>query len=140
MVAETRPGYGARARQLASPSYQAYQLLHVAFAALPIVAGLDKFFYALADWNAYLSPAFAAISPLSPFGTMYVVGLIEVGAGLIVAFRPRTGGWIVAGWLGLIVLNLLMLGTHWDIALRDLALMLGAIALARITPQRGRRA
>jgi hypothetical protein len=86
----------------------------------------------LAEWHQYLSPTFAALSPLSGHGTMYAVGAIEVAAGLLVAIKPRIGGWVVAAWLAAIVVNLLLLGAYWDIALRDVGLMLGAVALARL--------
>jgi hypothetical protein len=135
MVAESRPGYRAAVtvRAETNPSFQAFQVLRIGLTLLPILAGLDKFFYVLADWGKYISPEFAAISPLGVLGTMYIVGVVELAAGLIVAVRPSVGGWLVAGWLALIIVNLLLLGTYWDIALRDFGLMLGAIALARLS-------
>jgi hypothetical protein len=133
MVAETRAGYALSSRARArSPGHQAFQVLHLAFVVAPVVAGLDKFVMLLADWSRYLSPTFATLSPLSAQGTMYVVGAIEIAAGLVVALKPRIGAWIVAGWLAAIIFNLVLLGGYWDIALRDLGLMLGAIALARL--------
>lgn len=112
--------------------YQAYQILHVAFIVVPIIAGLDKFFHALVDWHVYLSPTFAQLSPFGPHPLMYVVGVIEIAAGLLVAFRPRIGGYIVTLWLWAIIANLFLLGDHYDIALRDFGLSLGALALARL--------
>jgi hypothetical protein len=143
MVAETRSGYAVGApADVRSPSHQAYQILHVAFVVAPVVAGLDKFVMLLNDWSRYLSPTFAALSPLSAHSTMYVVGGIEIAAGLIVALKPRVGAWIVAGWLAAIIVNLVLLGAYWDVALRDLGLMLGAVALARlaVTHERSRAA
>jgi hypothetical protein len=117
---------------LKTPSRQAYELLHWGFVAAPVLAGLDKFFDLMTNWDGYLAPAFARLSPLSPHGTMLVVGVIEMAAALIVAIKPKIGGWVVAGWLAGIILNLALLGHAWDIALRDFGLMLGAMALARL--------
>lgn len=121
-----------RSRTWTDPGYQAFRILHLGFAALPAIAGVDKFSKLLSDWTRYLSPTFAAASPLSAQATMYLVGLIEIAAGFLVAVMPRVGAYVVAGWLGAIILNLLLLGTYWDVALRDLGLMLGALALARL--------
>jgi len=117
---------------LKTPSRQAYEILHWGFVAAPAIAGIDKFFHVLTNWDKYLCPQFARISPISPHGTMLVVGVIEMVAGLIVALKPKIGGWIVAAWLAGIILDLALLGGAWDIALRDFGLLLGAIALARL--------
>jgi hypothetical protein len=66
---------------------------------------------------------------------MYTVGIIEILAGLLVAFTPRVGGWLVALWLWAIVANLMLMPGFVDIALRDAALSLGALALARLAVQ-----
>ena len=63
---------------------------------------------------------------------MYIVGVVEILAGLVVAVAPRYGSVLVAGWLGGIIINLLLLGGYGDIALRDFGLMLGALTLARL--------
>jgi hypothetical protein len=117
---------------LKTPSRQAYEVLHWAFVAAPVLAGVDKFFDKLTAWDRYLAPQFASLSPLSRHGTMEVVGVIEIVAALLVAVKPKIGGWVVAAWLGGIIVNLALLGNYWDIALRDLGLGLGAIALARL--------
>ena len=136
MVADTETTRGFAGRTAAthesSPAVQAMQILRLAFTALPIVAGLDKFVNALANWGEYLSRAYAALSPFSVPTTMYLVGIVEIVAGCIVAFKPRVGAWLVAGWLGLIIINLALRGGYWDIAWRDAGLMLSAIALARL--------
>lgn len=116
-----------------SPEYQAYQFLHVAFVLAPILAGLDKFFHFLTNWDMYLAPSIAKLSPMSTHQSMLVVGCIEIIAGLIVAFRPRIGAYVVAIWLLGIIVNLLLLGSYYDIALRDFGLGLGALALARLS-------
>ncbi len=115
------------------PRYQAFQILHWGFVAAPVLAGLDKFTGLLANWDGYLAPAFARLSPLSVHGTMQAAGVVEVVAGVLVALRPRLGAYVVAAWLCGIMLNLVLLGHFYDVALRDLGLCLGALALARLS-------
>lgn len=116
----------------ASPTWQAYQILHFGFVALPVIAGADKFLHLLTDWDMYLAPRIARMLPISTHHFMMAVGVIEMIAGLLVALRPRIGGYVVTLWLWAIVINLLMQATFYDIALRDFGLSLGAIALARL--------
>jgi hypothetical protein len=115
------------------PVYQAYQILHWGFVALPVIAGLDKFTHLLTNWDHYLAPGFARLSPISAHGTMLVVGVIEVVAGLVVALKPRIGAYVVAAWIAGIILDLLLLGSYFDVALRDFGLFLAALALARLS-------
>jgi hypothetical protein len=116
-----------------SPSYQAYQILHIAFTVAPIVAGIDKFFHFLVNWDLYLAPIVPNTLHISAHTFMLGVGGIEVIAGLLVAVAPRIGAWIVGLWLCGIIVNLLVMGAYFDIALRDLGLALGAFALARLS-------
>jgi len=118
------------------PADQAYLILHVGFAALPIIAGLDKFFDKLAHWSMYLAPKATELTKLTPETFMRGVGGVEIIAGLLVAIAPRIGGYVVALWLWGIIANLLMAGGFYDIALRDFGLSLGAIALARLAAER----
>ena len=115
-----------------NPAYQAYLTLRVAFVVAPILFGLDKFTNLLADWTTYLAPAVDRLVPGSAASAMLAVGVIEVVAGLVVAVRPRVGGYVVAAWLAGIITNLLLLGDHYDVALRDFGLLLAALALARL--------
>ena len=123
--------------RISSPSYQAYQILHIAFTVAPIVAGVDKFFHFLANWDLYLSPIVPRVLGISPHTFMLGVGVVEVIAGLAVAVAPRIGGWVVGLWLCGIIVNLLTIPAHFDIALRDLGLALGAFALARLSVDYG---
>jgi uncharacterized membrane protein YphA (DoxX/SURF4 family) len=120
--------------QLANPTYQAYQILHLAFVIAPVVAGLDKFFHLLVDWDAYVAPVFQKIlgGASGSHVFMLVVGVVEIGAGLVVALKPRIGAYVVAAWLVAIIVNLLASGHYFDIALRDLGLCLAALALERL--------
>lgn len=115
------------------PAYQAYLLLHIAFTVAPILAGLDKFAHVLVNWDQYLAPVIARILPGGGHNFMLLVGVVEIVAGLIVAVKPRVGGYIVAAWLVGIIINLLLAGGYFDIALRDLGLALGALALSRLS-------
>ena len=116
-----------------SPAYQAYEILHIAFVVAPVVAGLDKFVHILVNWDMYLAPAIAKLSPVGGHSLMLAVGVIEIIAGLLVAFRPRVGAYVVAAWLWGIIINLLMIPNFYDVALRDFGLSLGALALGRLS-------
>jgi hypothetical protein len=122
-----------------APDEQAYQILHWGVAALPLIAGVDKFFFRLANWEQYFSTAYARLSPLSTQATMRVVGAVEIVAGLIVAFKPRLGAYVVAAWLLGIIVNLVLAGGFLDVALRDFGLFLGALALGRLSTAHARR-
>lgn len=111
-------------------------ILHFGYTVLPIAAGADKFANVLTDWEKYVAPWFADMLPFSAGAFMALVGVVEIAAGLIVGFRPAIGAWIVAAWLAAIVLNLLALPEYWDVALRDVGLLLGAVALARLSVAR----
>ncbi len=114
------------------PRYQAFALLRIAFTVAPIAFGLDKFFNLMVDWPQYLAPWINDIAPGTGQDFMYFVGATEILAGIIVALKPRYGAYVVAGWLGGIIINLLTHSGYYDIALRDFGLMLGALTLARL--------
>jgi uncharacterized membrane protein YphA (DoxX/SURF4 family) len=130
----------ARSRAVASSAldvnaaYQAFWLLRIGFTLAPILFGIDKFFNWSVHWPQYLAPWVNELLPGSGQDFMYVVGGVEIVAGLLVAFAPRIGAFVVAGWLGGIVINLLTNNApqYYDIALRDCGLLLGALTLARL--------
>ena len=117
----------------ATPARQAFQLLHFAFVAAPLIAGVDKFAHVLVNWDQYLAPWIANLSPIAGHSLMQIIGIVEIVAALIVAFRPRIGAWIVFAWLWAIIINLVSFPGFYDIALRDFGLSLGALALARLS-------
>ena len=119
-------------RDLRDPGYQAFFVLRTVFTIAPIVFGLDKFFNLLTDWPQYLAPWMANLFPGTPQQAMYAVGVVEIIAGLLVAFLPRIGGWVVAAWLFGIIVSLLTVPGYFDVALRDFGLLVAAIALARL--------
>jgi uncharacterized membrane protein YphA (DoxX/SURF4 family) len=115
------------------PAAQAFLLLRIAFTVAPILFGLDKFAGVLTDdWTKYLAPEFNDILPGSAQDAMYLVGVVEIVAGLVVLVSPRFGGLLVAGWLAGIIVSLLLVGGYGDIALRDFGLLLGALTLSRL--------
>jgi hypothetical protein len=123
---------GALEARRDNPAYQAFWLLRIGFTAAPILFGLDKFAHVLVNWDKYLAPWIDKIVPGSAHQAMYAVGVIEIVAGLVVAFRPRFGGYLVAAWLAGIIVNLLTYPGFYDIALRDFGLLLAALTLARL--------
>ena len=128
-----RPAAGERTRdRVSDPVFQAFALLRVGFVVAPILFGLDKFLDWLVDWRVYLAPDINDLIPGTAHQAMLAVGVIEIVAGLVVAVRPKWGGYLVAAWLGGIIVNLLMLGDYYDVALRDFGLLLAALALARL--------
>ena len=115
------------------PAAQAFLILRLAFTVAPILFGLDKFATVLTDdWTRYLATEFDDILPGSADDAMYLVGGVEILAGVIVFVVPRFGGLLVAGWLAGIIVSLLLVGGYGDIALRDFGLLVGALALSRL--------
>jgi hypothetical protein len=128
-----RPGVQPLLRsRLADPVFQAFTLLRLGFTVAPILFGLDKFLDRLVDWRIYLAPELNDLVPGSAHQAMLAVGVIEIAAGLVVALRPRFGGYLVAAWLGGIIVNLLLRADFYDVALRDFGLLLAALTLARL--------
>ena len=116
----------------ADPARQAFLLLRTVFTVAPILFGLDKFTNVLTDWTGYLAPMVPDILHLPAQTVMYAVGVVEIIAGIVVALRPRIGSLVVAAWLIGIIVNLLVLGAYYDVALRDFGLFVGALALNRL--------
>ncbi len=125
--------------RLRDPVFQAFALLRIGFTVAPILFGLDKFVDWLVDWRIYLAPEINDIVPGNAHQAMLIVGVIEIVAGLVVALRPMFGGYLVAAWLGGIIVNLLLQADFYDIALRDFGLLLAALALARLATAEHRR-
>ena len=116
-----------------NPAYQAFQILRIGFTVAPILAGLDKFLHLLVDWDKYLPPLVNNLTGGRGHQLMLAVGVIEIIAGVGVFIKPRIFAYVVAAWLVLIIVNLLLIPGYYDVALRDLGLALGALALARLS-------
>ena len=117
---------------LTKPARDAFRLLRIVFTVAPILFGLDKFTNLLTDWERYLAPQINDLVPGSAHQAMLIVGVVEILAGVLVAVLPRIGGYVVALWLAGIIINLLLIGDYFDIALRDFGLLVAAVALARL--------
>jgi len=130
--AAPRPPTAARLKS--DPAFQAFWLMRIGFAIVPILFGADKFAHVMVNWDKYLAPELQHW--LSPFDTvhqtMYFVGVVEIAAGILVLLLPRLGGYVVALWLAGIIVNLAMIGGYWDIMMRDVALFLLALTFARL--------
>lgn len=116
--------------------HQAFQTLRFGFTVAPIIAGLDKFLEILTHREKCLAPVIPNTFGIQPHTFMMIVGAIEIVAGLVVAMSPRFGGYLVAAWLFGIILDLVVVGGYVDVALRDLVLCLGALALSRLAEAR----
>jgi hypothetical protein len=132
MTTTTRAQASVRSAALTDPTYQAFLLLRTAFTLAPVVFGIDKFFNVLTNWTQYLAPTFNDLIPGNAHQAMLMIGVVEIAAGLLVALRPRIGGYVVAAWLAGIILNLLLIPGFYDVALRDFGLLVAALALARL--------
>jgi hypothetical protein len=122
----------AHSEQLRDPGFQAFLIMRLAFTVAPIAFGVDKFFDWMVPWQQYLAGWINDIVPGNAVDAMHMVGGVEIAAGLLVALKPRIGAYVVAAWLGGIILNLLTLSGYYDVALRDFGLLLGALTLGRL--------
>lgn len=118
---------------IANPTYQAYQILRIGFTVAPIIAGVDKFLGLLVNWDQYLPQVVNNMLGGAGHQFMYLVGVIEIAAGIGVFLKPKIFAYVIAAWLGLIIINLLLIPGYFDVALRDLGLALGALALGRLS-------
>jgi hypothetical protein len=132
-------GQAGEAKDFSNPVFQAFTLLRIGFTVAPIAFGLDKFWNVLVNWDMYLAPRIDRIVPGTAHEAMYAVGVIEIVAGLVVAFLPRYGSLLVAAWLGGIIVNLLLIPGFYDVALRDFGLLLAALTLFRLASAFDRR-
>lgn len=112
---------------------KAYRALHIAFVALPVVAGVDKFISAIADWSIYVAPDLPRLLGASAQNFTYAAGVLEIFFGIGILMRPRVFADLFAAWVVAITVNLLVQGEHFDVALFNFALAAGACALARLS-------
>jgi len=115
----------------------AWWALRIGLGAVPFLAGLDKFFNILTNWERYLSPTVERLLPMNGVMFMHVVGVIEMVVGLAILTRwTRLGGYVAMVWLILIAVNLISTGAFFDVAVRDLVMAIAAYTLARLTEVR----
>jgi uncharacterized membrane protein YphA (DoxX/SURF4 family) len=128
----------ARAEVLRDGTHTAFLLLRTVFTVAPILFGLDKFVRILtSDWERYLAPWIDGLIPGDARFAMYLVGAVEIIAGVLVALLPRLGGRGVAGWLAGVIVSLVSVGGYLDIALRDFGLLVAALALSFLAAGQG---
>lgn len=138
-MGDASPGTTAMADIDEQSLYDTWRLLRYTYGLVPVVAGLDKFANLLVSWDDYLSPLLLDLLPVDPMAFMWLVGLIEIAAGVAVLTRwPREAAYVVALWLLLIAVNLVVAG-QFDVAVRDVVMAIGAVALARLSPPAGGR-
>ncbi|MBK5222227.1 MAG: hypothetical protein JJE52_05000 [Acidimicrobiia bacterium] len=123
---------GTPTHRLEDPAFQAFTLLRIGFTALPLLFGIDKFLDWLVDWQIYLAPEINDLMPGNAHQALLLIGVVEIVAGVVVAVRPKFGGYLVAAWLAGIIVNLLLQADFYDVALRDFGLLVGALTLARL--------
>lgn len=116
----------------AKGAQRAFLLLRTVFTIAPIAFGLDKFTNLLTDWPGSLAPWIDGIVPGDAQQAMYLIGVIEIVAGIVVALKPRYGAMLVSVWLAGIIINLLTYSGFYDVALRDFGLLVGALALVAL--------
>jgi hypothetical protein len=114
-------------------AHQAYQILRFGFTVAPILAGADKFLHLLTDWDKYVPAVISNAIGGHGHELMLVAGVIEIVAGIGVFLKPKIFAYVVAAWLAMIIVNLLLIPGFYDVALRDLGLLLGALALGRLS-------
>ena len=116
---------------------QTWWALRLTYGLVAFLAGLDKFFNLLANWESYLAPAVAGLLPVSATALMRSVGIIEMMVGILILTNwTRIGAYVASAWLLLIALTLPLTGSHFDVAVRDVAMAVGAWTLARLTEVR----
>ena len=120
------------------PSYKAYRLLQAGVVATTLLAGADKFFHLMTNWDMYLADPVEKMLGSHAHAFMLVAGGIEIAAGLLVAVLPRIGGFVVSAWLLGITVNLLLPPGYYDLALRDFGLAIAACSLGLLAKEYGR--
>ena len=111
-----------------------WRLLQVTYALLFLAAGLDKFFNFVTLWHMYVSPLVARLLPVTIPAFMGTVGVLEIAIGILLCTRwVKVGAYAAAVWMLAIALNLVTIGIFYDIAVRDIVIAMGAVALARLS-------
>lgn len=112
----------------------AWWALRIGLGVGPFLAGLDKFFNLLTNWETYLSPLAERFLPVSATTFMHIVGVVEMVVGIAILTRwTRIASYVAAIWLVSIAINLVTTGMFFDLAVRDLEIAIAAFTLARLT-------
>jgi uncharacterized membrane protein YphA (DoxX/SURF4 family) len=111
---------------------RAYTLLRLTYGIIPIAAGADKFLNILTDWSSYAPEGVVSMLGISAGAFMAVIGIIEILAGAFLLINTKLGAYVVSAWLVLIALSLIFTASHYDVAVRDIVMAVGAFALAQL--------
>lgn len=112
-------------------------VLRIGLGVGPILAGLDKFFNLLTNWEMYLNPLAPKLLHLQPATFMHIVGVVEIAAGIAVLTKyTRYAAYVVMVWLWCIALSLVSQAAFFDVAVRDVEISLAAFALAKLSEVR----
>lgn len=112
----------------------AWWTLRITIGLATFLAGADKFFNILTDWSMYLSPFAERLLPVSGKTFMHLIGPVEMLVGLAILTRwTRLGAYAAAAWLTAIAINLVITGSFYDLAIRDLEIAIAAYILAQLT-------
>ncbi|MBS1955435.1 MAG: tRNA (5-methylaminomethyl-2-thiouridylate)-methyltransferase [Cyanobacteria bacterium SZAS-4] len=111
-----------------------FKLMHLIFVGVPLVAGIDKYFNLITDWEQYISPLIKPILPMSPKNAMRCAGVAEVAIGVVTIKKPRIGSSLFSGLMFGIILNLLTMRKQKHIASLDLCMGLFALCFALLLP------
>jgi uncharacterized membrane protein YphA (DoxX/SURF4 family) len=116
---------------------QTWLALRLTYGLVAFLAGLDKFFNLLTNWETYLAPAVASLLPVSGSTFMHLAGVVEMAVGILILTRwTRIGAYLASIWLLSISFNLVLSWSFFDVAVRDVAMSVGAWTLARLTELR----
>jgi len=109
-----------------------WYILKYTYGIVPIIAGADKFLNILVHWDQYLM-VWGPHLPVETTQCMHIIGIIEICAGLLVLSPyTRLGAYVVMCWLLGIAGMLIGQGMHYDVAVRDVVIAIGAFTLAQV--------
>jgi uncharacterized membrane protein YphA (DoxX/SURF4 family) len=116
---------------------RSWWVLRLGLGVVPILAGADKFFNLLTNWEMYLNPLAPKLLHIAPATFMHVVGVVEIVVGIAVLTRyTRYAAYVLMLWMWCIALSLIAQWAFLDIAARDLLISLGAFTLAQLSEVR----
>lgn len=113
-----------------------WHLLKYTYGLAALAVGLDKLIplvlgrYLLTNWAMYVHPQLLVMFPATLEQFLYLIGAIEIVAGILVLTKTRIGAYLVAAWLVVIIINLAAMAAYFDIIARDAVMAAGAVALA----------
>ena len=110
---------------------QAMWLLKLSYGCALILTGLDKmpFFHLITKWEKYIHPSITDSFMVNPSFFMMLIGIAEIIVGSLILIKTRLGALLGIGWLILVIINLLSLGAHFDLIMRDILIIVGLITL-----------